>query len=120
MKLEKNIVNEIKSIIVQGREQAILKVDNIRVLMYWKIGKRIFEEEQHGKDRAEYGTFLIKSLAIELQPEYGSGFSARQLERYRQFFRMFPITSALRTQFNWTHYKLLCLLITKTKENITY
>jgi predicted nuclease of restriction endonuclease-like (RecB) superfamily len=75
--------------------------------MYWKIGKRIFEEEQQGRDRAEYGTFLIKTLAKELQPEYGSGFSVRQLERYRQFFRMFPIASALRTQLNWTHYKLL-------------
>ena len=107
MKLDKSVINEIKSIIVQGREQAILNVDNIRVMMYWKIGKRIFEEEQQGRDRAEYGTFLIKSLAKELQPEYGSGFSVRQLERYRQFFRMFPITSALRTQLNWTHYKLL-------------
>jgi predicted nuclease of restriction endonuclease-like (RecB) superfamily len=107
MKLDKGIINEIKSIIVQGREQAILNVDNIRVMMYWKIGKRIFEVEQQGRDRAEYGTFLIKTLAKELQPEYGSGFSVRQLERYRQFFRMFPIASALRTQLNWTHYKLL-------------
>ena len=31
----------------------------------------------------------------------------RQLERYRQFYRMFPITSAVRTQFSWTHYKPL-------------
>ncbi len=51
------------------------------MLMYWHIGKRIFEEEQQGQDRADYGAYLIKSLAQQLQPEFGSGFSARQLER---------------------------------------
>ena len=40
-------------------------------------------------------------------PEYGSGFSYRQLNFCRQFYRTYPITSALRTQFNWTQYKLL-------------
>ncbi|MBD4935331.1 hypothetical protein GUF79_04275, partial [Xanthomonas citri pv. citri] len=52
----------------------------------------------------------IKSLAAQLEPEYGSGFSKRQLERYRQFYRTFPIVSALRTQLNWTQYKLLLSL----------
>ena len=49
--------------------------------MYWAIGKRIFEKEQQGKERAEYGTYLIRNLAKEIEPEYGSGFSVRQLER---------------------------------------
>lgn len=75
--------------------------------MYWTIGKRIFEEEQQGKERADYGAYLIKYLAEELQPEYGSGFSYRQLNWYRQFYRTFPIVSALRTQLSWTQYKFL-------------
>ena len=58
--------------------------------MYWNIGKRIFEEEQEGKDRAEYGSYLLKRLALELEPEYGSGFSVRQLEQSRQFYRIYP------------------------------
>ncbi|MCY6368967.1 PDDEXK nuclease domain-containing protein [Actinobacillus pleuropneumoniae] len=66
---------------LQARETAIRAVDFQRVLMYWHIGKRIFEEEQQGQDRADYGAYLIKSLAQQLQPEFGSGFSARQLER---------------------------------------
>ena len=107
MKIDKNFISEIKLIIAKSREKAIQTVDNIRVVMYWQIGKRIFEEEQQGKDRAAYGTYLTKTLAAELQPEYGSGFTARQIERYRQFYRTFPIASALRTQFSWTHYKLL-------------
>jgi predicted nuclease of restriction endonuclease-like (RecB) superfamily len=75
--------------------------------MYWQIGKVILEEEQEGKDRASYGEFLIKSLSETLQPQFGSGFSYRQLNWYRQFYRTFPIVSALRTQFSWTHYKTL-------------
>ena len=107
MKVKRSLIAEIKNMILQSREQAIRAVDNARVLMYWNIGKRIFEEEQAGKERADYGSFLIRSLSEVLQPEFGSGFSVRQLERYRQFFRIFPIASALRTQFSWTHYKLL-------------
>ena len=107
MELNKSLIQEIKLMIQQSREMAIRAVDHARVLMYWHIGKRIFEEEQKGKDRAEYGTYLIKSLANELSPEFGSGFSYRQLNWYRQFYRLFPIVSALRTQFSWTHYKLL-------------
>lgn len=105
-----NFIQDIKQIISQSREQAIRSVDFHRVLMYWHIGQRIFEEEQQGKERAEYGKYLIKSLAAELVPLFGSGFSARQLERYRQFYRTFPIASALRSQLNWTQYKLLLSL----------
>lgn len=101
------IIPDIKAIIATAQDKAIRAVDNERTLMYWTIGKRIFEEEQQGKDRADYGTYLIKFLAEQLQPEYGSGFSYRQLNWYRQFYRTFPIVSALRTQLNWTQYKLL-------------
>ncbi len=82
-------------------------MDTERVLMYWQIGKVIFEEEQAGKERADYGRYLIKSISEVFQPQFGSGFSIRQLERYRQFFRMFSNASALRTHLSWTHYKLM-------------
>ena len=107
MQLNQSIISDIKSIIAQSRDRAIRAVDHQRSLMYWHIGKRIFEEEQEGKDRADYGKYLIKYLSEQLQPEFGSGFSARQLNWYRQFFRTFPIVSALRTQLSWTQYKLL-------------
>ena len=75
--------------------------------MYWNIGKRIFEEEQQGKERADYGAYLIKNLAKELEPEYGSGFGQRQLERARQFYRIYPIASTVWSQLNWSQYRLL-------------
>lgn len=69
------------------------------------MGERIFTEEQQEKERADYGTYLIRNLAEEIEPEYGSGFSIRQLERCRQFYRNFPIASAVQTQLNWTQYR---------------
>lgn len=107
MNLSQNLIHEIKSLITRAKEVAIRSVDHHRTVMYWHIGERIFNEEQQGKDRADYGNYLIKYLSEQLQPEYGSGFSVRQLERYRQFYRTFPIASTLRTQLSWSHYKLL-------------
>ena len=107
MLLKKELLQQILDIIARAKDKAIRSVDTERVLMYWQIGKVILEEEQEGKERAGYGEFLIKSLSENLQPQFGSGFSYRQLNWYRQFFRTFPIVSALRTQFNWTHYKTL-------------
>jgi len=107
MQISTELIKQIKSIIANSKEKAIRSVDSERVLMYWQIGEVIFEEEQHGKDRAGYGEFLIKSLAEALQPQFGSGFSIRQLEMCRQFYRVFPIANALRSQFSWTHYRTL-------------
>ena len=100
-------ISEVRKIIEDARNNAVRSVDYCRVQMYWNIGRRIFEEEQLGNERAEYGAYLIKNLAKDLEPEYGTGFSVRQLERARQFYRFYPIASAVRTQLNWSQYKQL-------------
>ena len=107
MTLSQNLIHEIKSLIATAKEGAVRSVDHHRTVMYWRIGERIFNEEQQGKDRADYGNYLIKYLSEQLQPEYGSGFSYRQLELMRQFYRTFPIANSLRSQLSWTHYRLL-------------
>lgn len=107
MFVNRSIISDIKAIIVQSRENTIRTVDHQRTLMYWHIGKRIFEEEQEGKIRADYGKYLTKYISKELEPEFGSGFSRRQIELFRQFYRSFPIANALRSQLSWTQYKLL-------------
>lgn len=111
------VIQDIQEIISQARDKAVRSVNFERVLMYWQIGKRVFEEEQRGKERAEYGTYLIKNLALALEPEFGSAFSERQLERFRQFFRNFQNASALRTEFSWTHYKLLISVESEDKRS---
>jgi len=98
---------DVKHIIVNARSEAVRSVDFQRVLMYWQLGERIFVEEQRGEDRAEYGSYLIRNLAKTIEPEFGSGFSVRQLELCRQFYRIYPIANALRSQLNWSQYRLL-------------
>lgn len=107
MILNQSVIVDIKDIIDKAKDKAIRLVDHQRTIMYWHIGKRIFEEEQEGKDRADYGNYLTKFIAEQLEPEYGSGFSKRQVELFRQFYRTFPIANAVRSQLGWTHYKML-------------
>lgn len=101
------LIDDVRTIIANARANAVRSVDFCRVQMYWNLGRRIFEEEQQGKDRADYGAYIVKTLAENLEAEYGSGFSKRQLELCRQFYRIYPIANAVRSQLNWTQYRLL-------------
>jgi DUF1016 N-terminal domain len=85
MLIKQELIQQIQSIIATAKDRAIRSVDTERVLMYWQIGRVIFEEEQQGKDRADYGKYLIKSISETFQPQFGTGFSIRQLEMNRQF-----------------------------------
>ena len=105
--VRQEFVTDICQIINEARSNAVRSVDFCRVQMYWHLGKRILEEEQQGKARADYGTYLIRNLAKAIEPEYGSGFGVRQLERARLFYRTYPIASTLRSQLNWSQYKML-------------
>ena len=113
--LPTSFVQDIKTIIGQARTQAVRSVEFHRVEMYWKLGERIFTEEQQGKERADYGAYLIRGLASEIEPEFGSGFSVRTLEQSRQFYRTFPIANALRSQLNWTQYRTLIQIADSSK-----
>lgn len=117
MQINYELIKRIHNIITGATDRAVRSVDSERVLMYWQIGQVIFEEEQQGKERAGYGDFLIKTLAKSLEPQYGSGFSYRQLNLFRQFYRTFPIVNALRSQFSWTHYRTLIRIANEDKRN---
>jgi len=106
-KCNKKFIEEIKQLILSAQESAVRAVDFQRVILYWNIGKRIFEEEQGGKERADYGKKIIRNLSDGLKPIFGSAYSIRQLELIRKFYRVFPIANALYSQLNWTQYKLL-------------
>jgi hypothetical protein len=45
------------------------------VLTYFELGRRIVEQEQEGKDQADYGGFIIDRLSHELTNEFVKGFS---------------------------------------------
>jgi predicted nuclease of restriction endonuclease-like (RecB) superfamily len=102
-----SLYSDARQIIESARSNAVRRVDFCRVQMYWQLGKRIFEEEQLGKERADYGTYLTRELSKQLVPEFGSGFGVRQLEFCRQFYRTYPIANTVRSQLNWSQYRLL-------------
>jgi hypothetical protein len=99
MKLTNGFIDEVKGIIENSRTQVIQSVHHVWARMYWGLGRKIFEEKQMESDRAVYGINFFKHLSLELSALYGESFSRRQLERYRQFHKLYPIASALRTQF---------------------
>lgn len=118
--LSNSFIREIKEIILTSRANAVRSVDFCRVQMYWQMGKRIFEEDQQGKERADYGSYLIRNLAKEIQPEFGSGFSYRQLAFCRQFYKTYPIVNAVRSQLNWTQYRLLIQMDNEDKRSFEF
>lgn len=115
-----HLVTDIKSIIENGRRNAYESVNRIAVLTYWNIGKKIVEEEQHGENRAEYGKKLIQMLSNELTKEYGSGFTARNLRNYRQFYMYFPDIEIWHTRvpnLSWSHFRrILAVANPKARE----
>ena len=98
---------DMRNIILEARSNAVRSVEYARMIMYWRLGERIFVEEQRGQNRAEYGAYLTKTIAAHLETEFGSGFSIRQLELCRQFFRTYPNVDKVHPQLNWTQCKLL-------------
>ena len=58
-----------------GRRKLASSVNATIVQTYWQIGKFIVEYEQHGNERAEYGSDLLNRLSRDLTLKYASGFS---------------------------------------------
>ena len=107
---EKNIEQlhvQIAQVINTGKQTAYKAINSAMTLTYWEIGRLIVEEEQQGKERADYGKYLITLLAKRLKKDFGSGYSEPSLWNYRQFYNAFPILSAVRRELTWTHYRLL-------------
>ena len=70
------------------------------VYTYYEIGKMIVEEEQQGKERAEYGTRLIKELSVFLTSKFGKGYSVGNLKNIRQFFKVYSTDQIGETVFS--------------------
>ena len=95
-----DFIGEIKRIVTQARQKAYTAINSAMVEAYWQMGKRIVEQEQQGKDRADYGSQLLKSLSKELTAEFGKGFSVNSL----YYPEKLPTAWGILT---WSHYKRL-------------
>lgn len=107
-RLSQQFIHDVREIVSKARQQAYSAINSAMVEAYWKMGKRIVEEEQQGQARADYGKQLLKSLSKALTEEFGKGFSVNSLYYYRQFYLAFP--EKLPTVWGiltWSHYKRL-------------
>lgn len=124
--IETNIYQDIKNILADARNNIAKTVNSEMVLAYWNIGKLI-HEVQDGKERAEYGSGLIKSLSEKLTEEFGKGFDSSNLRRMRQLYQTFPNCGTVSHQFknsncgtlwsklSWSHLTLIMRLLTQEK-----
>jgi len=101
------LLEALRSLIQQGRQQALRAVDMVQVQTCWQVGRHIVEFEQGGESRASYGKKLLPRLAQVLTREFGKGFDDRNLRNMRAFYLSFPIWNAVRTELSWTHYRLM-------------
>ncbi len=105
---KRNIIEDLRNIVAEGRQSAYRAVNKLAVQTYWNIGKRIVEEEQGGENHARYGSRLIASISSILSQEFGAGFSERDLRRYRQFYLNFKDLEIWHTRvpnLSWSHFK---------------
>ena len=91
----KIIFQQVAELLQNARQQVLRTVNSTMTLTYFEIGRIIVEEEQNGKDRAEYGKKLLKSLSQQLTKEFGKGFSLVNLENIRKFYLTYSNSESL-------------------------
>ncbi len=105
-------VSDVKRIVIASRQTAYRTVNILLLQRNWLIGKRIYEEELKGENRAEYGAQIIASLSKSLTLEFGKGFGRTNLYQFYSFYKCFPnIFRSPIGKFDqllsWTHYYIL-------------
>lgn len=100
------LFDDVKDLISRARQATAAAVNAALVFLYWQIGNRIHTEFL-GSRRAKYGEEILPTLSAELVPEYGRGFSERNLWRMLKFAQLFPdpkILPTLSAELGWSHF----------------
>ena len=109
---------QIIDLLQSARDKVLRTVNHTMVLTYFEIGRMLVEEEQGGKERADYGKKVVKELSEVLTKEFGKGFSERNIEQMRQFYLVYsksqtlsadssdqkPQTPSAELNLSWSHY----------------
>lgn len=109
-KLENDkLYSQISAILSESRKFVVNTVNTAMVKTYFEIGRLIVENEQNGKNRAEYGKETLKNLSDRLTKDFGKGFSVTNLKQMRDFYQTYQIRQTLSDEFNlsWSHYLFL-------------
>ncbi|MDR2543445.1 MAG: PDDEXK nuclease domain-containing protein [Treponema sp.] len=113
---ELHFFDDISQILLEGRKKVHFAVNFAMVETYWNIGRRIVEQEQQGKERANYGEQLLVNLSRHLGSTFGRGFSVANLWNFRQFYLTWQNDEILYTlcrELSWSHIRLIMRLDTE-------
>ena len=86
---ETMFVNDLRTIVSAARDASYRMANLMQVAQNWLIGRRIVEQEQQGKIRAEYGKHVVELASQVLTKEFGQGFSETQIKSFRKFYLTF-------------------------------
>jgi predicted nuclease of restriction endonuclease-like (RecB) superfamily len=104
IEIYQKLVDSIGITIESARQKAIQAVNNELLKANWEIGKYIVEYEQHGNEKAEYGSSLLTNLSKDLKSRFGKGFSKSNIYLMRQFYLKYQIFQSVTGKLTWTHY----------------
>lgn len=82
-------ISDIKAIVYTAKQKAYQAADLFQVAANWLVGRRIVEQEQNGRERAEYGKRIIELASEALTAEYGKGYSLTQIKNFKKFYLLF-------------------------------
>ena len=87
--LNKILFQQVAELLQNARQQVLRHVNSTMTYTYFQIGRMIVEEEQNGKEIAEYGKQILKGLSEQLTKEFGKGFSVDNLQNMRRLYLIY-------------------------------
>ena len=99
-----NLLANIGTAIETARQNAVRAINTELVKANWEIGRHIVEYEQHGEERAEYGSDLLTRLSKDLRQRYGKGFGRRNILDMRRFYLAYQKWQTVSAKLSWSHY----------------
>lgn len=80
------LFQSVKHLIEQAKTAVVRNINTTLLFTSFHIGRMIVEDEQNGKDRADYAKETLKNLSNALQKEFGKGYSVDNLQWMRKFY----------------------------------
>jgi predicted nuclease of restriction endonuclease-like (RecB) superfamily len=106
------LLGDLRTLILEVRQDTAQRVNSALVVLYWKVGERIRKDVLKEK-RAEYGDRILPTLSAKLVVEFGAGFSQRNLANMVRFAEVFPDPKILHTlcaKLSWSHFRQIIYL----------
>lgn len=116
-KIDKDLIENIKSIVSFARKNIARKVNHELVVTYWKIGKVIIESEQKNNIDNQTSRQIILGLSKQLTQEIGKGFSRSNLFNMRKFYMEYPDVQTLSGYLTWSFISELLIIEDKAKRS---